>query len=259
VPDDWGAQHIASVAVSSGGGAEKLTNGSTADYWESSGAPGSHYILVTLKRPAVLYELGVVVDPSSDSFCPEKLRVLAGADTSSLREAAYFTHDVRALHGPAYLKLAGAGDRPVSVVRVQIEGSGSGSCGRNCRVVGVCVRCGPGRRVDAGNCAVGLGVVRGPDWMWGEQDGGAGRRGMVTEIDGEGWATVVWENGTEAVYRIGKDGCFDLAEDGGGGGEEGKVRRRGMMRVRACESVAIHTHTSDLSLVTRGSFTSVRS
>lgn len=58
----------------------------------------------------------------------------------------------------------------------------------------------------------GAQVVRGPDWDWGNQDGGAGTVGQV--IDVRGWeqesfrsvACVVWNGGQTNVYRIGHKG-----------------------------------------------------
>ena len=56
---------------------------------------------------------------------------------------------------------------------------------------------------------VGLRVVRGPDWEWGDQDGGEGHVGTVVEV-GEpisssgGRAVVVqWDCGNRCKYRCG--------------------------------------------------------
>ncbi|KAF2368488.1 Ankyrin repeat-containing domain [Trinorchestia longiramus] len=64
---------------------------------------------------------------------------------------------------------------------------------------------------------VGAKVVRGPDWDWGNQDGGVGEIGRVTEIrgwDGESSrsvASVVWgSSGVNNVYRLGHKGKVDL-------------------------------------------------
>lgn len=73
---------------------------------------------------------------------------------------------------------------------------------------------------------VGLRVVRGPDWRWGEQDGGEGFAGTVVEIgkppgcgqNGPGSAdktpdkTVIvqWDHGTRSNYRIGYMDSYDL-------------------------------------------------
>uniref|UniRef100_U3FYT6 E3 ubiquitin-protein ligase MIB2 n=1 Tax=Micrurus fulvius TaxID=8637 RepID=U3FYT6_MICFL len=59
-------------------------------------------------------------------------------------------------------------------------------------------------------------VVRGPDWEWGNQDGGDGKIGRVVDI--RGWdvetgrsvASVTWVDGTTNVYRIGHKGKVDL-------------------------------------------------
>ncbi|XP_076300738.1 E3 ubiquitin-protein ligase mind bomb 2 isoform X1 [Lasioglossum baleicum] len=64
---------------------------------------------------------------------------------------------------------------------------------------------------------MGAKVVRGPDWEWGNQDGGAGKTGRVMEI--RGWdnessrsvATVTWSTGSTNVYRLGYKGCVDLS------------------------------------------------
>lgn len=88
----------------------------------------------------------------------------------------------------------------------------------------------------------GLRVVRGPDWKWGEQDGGEGGVGTVfadcidpnsqplgsffstiwfytasilsnIKTEGkkdEGFVTVIWDNGIKGVYRAGAEGPHDL-------------------------------------------------
>jgi E3 ubiquitin-protein ligase mind-bomb len=43
-------------------------------------------------------------------------------------------------------------------------------------------------------------VVRGPDWRWGKQDGGAGHMGTVVGFESIDECVVVWDNGTEANY-----------------------------------------------------------
>ena len=59
--------------------------------------------------------------------------------------------------------------------------------------------------------SLGLRVVRGPDWCWGDQDGGEGGVGTLVEV-GEGGrsALVQWDLGTKEWYRCGKEGKFDL-------------------------------------------------
>lgn len=81
----------------------------------------------------------------------------------------------------------------------------------------------------------GLRVVRGPDWKWGEQDGGEGGVGTIiadctdpnpqspsslfssilSHINterrkDEGFVTVIWDNGVKGVYRAGAQGAYDL-------------------------------------------------
>jgi E3 ubiquitin-protein ligase mind-bomb len=63
---------------------------------------------------------------------------------------------------------------------------------------------------------IGAQVTRGPDWEWGNQDGGRGKTGRVIDI--RGWdnessrsvATVTWSSGSTNVYRLGYKGCVDL-------------------------------------------------
>ncbi|XP_053546518.1 E3 ubiquitin-protein ligase MIB2 isoform X2 [Bombina bombina] len=62
----------------------------------------------------------------------------------------------------------------------------------------------------------GAKVVRGPDWEWGNQDGGEAKVGRVIDI--RGWdvetgrsvASVTWADGTTNVYRVGHKGKVDL-------------------------------------------------
>lgn len=64
---------------------------------------------------------------------------------------------------------------------------------------------------------VGVRVVRGPDWRWGEQDGGAGYAGTVVEVGRPGSSTtpdrtvvVQWDAGARTNYRVGYQTAFDL-------------------------------------------------
>ncbi|KAJ7358991.1 E3 ubiquitin-protein ligase mib2 [Desmophyllum pertusum] len=62
---------------------------------------------------------------------------------------------------------------------------------------------------------VGLRVVRGPDWMWGDQDGGEGNVGTVVHLGGDGnvpddTVLVYWDTGKQANYRAGYSGKYDL-------------------------------------------------
>ena len=74
----------------------------------------------------------------------------------------------------------------------------------------------------------GLRVVRGPDWKWGEQDGGEGHVGTVVEVhthaeaaSGSGGeeeegrtasksVTVQWDCGGSCRCRCGQEGKYDL-------------------------------------------------
>ena len=60
----------------------------------------------------------------------------------------------------------------------------------------------------------GLRVVRGPDWEWGDQDGGEGHVGTVVEVgqpsvSDRGRAVVVqWDCGERSMYRCGVRGRY---------------------------------------------------
>ena len=63
---------------------------------------------------------------------------------------------------------------------------------------------------------LGLRVVRGPDWEWGDQDGGEGHVGTVVEVgeppvsDGGRAVVVQWDCGERSRYRCGLEGKYDL-------------------------------------------------
>lgn len=48
---------------------------------------------------------------------------------------------------------------------------------------------------------VGDKVVRGPDWKWGNADGGEGHKGVVIAEEKQGWWKVQWKNGNSNNYR----------------------------------------------------------
>ncbi|XP_056021581.1 uncharacterized protein LOC125652124 isoform X3 [Ostrea edulis] len=58
--------------------------------------------------------------------------------------------------------------------------------------------------------AVGCLVKRGPDWEWGNQDGGNGAIGSVYCVRNNGTVCVRWSNGQSSHYRFGYHGKFDL-------------------------------------------------
>ena len=58
---------------------------------------------------------------------------------------------------------------------------------------------------------IGLRVVRGTDWEWGDQDGGEGFVGTVAGLEeGGGGVIVQWDMGQRCRYRCGRDNKFDL-------------------------------------------------
>ena len=57
----------------------------------------------------------------------------------------------------------------------------------------------------------GLRVVRGPNWSWGDQDGGEGHVGTVVEVGQGGESVVVqWDCGNRQRYHCGEEGKYDL-------------------------------------------------
>eukprot|EP00092_Neocalanus_flemingeri_P028989 GFUD01031472.1.p1 GENE.GFUD01031472.1~~GFUD01031472.1.p1 ORF type:complete len:938 (+),score=300.01 GFUD01031472.1:38-2851(+) len=65
--------------------------------------------------------------------------------------------------------------------------------------------------------SLGSRCVRGPDWQWGDQDGGPGNVGTVVILGRAqhpecppGTVKVVWDNGTSQNYRVGHGGQYDL-------------------------------------------------
>ncbi|XP_034151668.1 E3 ubiquitin-protein ligase MIB2 isoform X6 [Esox lucius] len=69
----------------------------------------------------------------------------------------------------------------------------------------------------SGTMEVGMRVVRGLDWKWGNQDEGEGHVGTVVEIGRQGSTTtpdktvvVQWDSGTRTNYRTGYQGSYDL-------------------------------------------------
>ena len=68
-----------------------------------------------------------------------------------------------------------------------------------------------------GQMEAGCRVVRGPDWKWGNQDGGEGHVGTVVVVGRSGSVSspdktvvVQWDGGTRTNYRCGYQGAFDL-------------------------------------------------
>ncbi|VEN51707.1 unnamed protein product, partial [Callosobruchus maculatus] len=63
----------------------------------------------------------------------------------------------------------------------------------------------------------GVRVVRGPDWNWGDQDGGEGFVGTVCEVGRPGpvgspekTVVVQWDSGARTNYRVGYLNKYDL-------------------------------------------------
>ena len=58
----------------------------------------------------------------------------------------------------------------------------------------------------------GLRVVRGPNWSWGDQDGGEGHVGTVVEVEqgAAGSVVVQWDCGNRCRHRCGEEGKYDL-------------------------------------------------
>ncbi|KAK6172413.1 hypothetical protein SNE40_016067 [Patella caerulea] len=63
----------------------------------------------------------------------------------------------------------------------------------------------------AGMMKIGVRVMRGVDWKWGDQDGpppGLGR--VIGELGEDGWIRVQWDTGSTNSYRMGKERKYDL-------------------------------------------------
>ena len=89
-----------------------------------------------------------------------------------------------------------------------ISGWGRGSSPLPVRADCACIN------VNSRSCmelCVGLRVVRGPNWLWGDQDGGEGHVGTVVEVEQDGGSVVVqWDCGNRCRYRCGEEGKYDL-------------------------------------------------
>ena len=60
------------------------------------------------------------------------------------------------------------------------------------------------------SCPSGDRVKRGPDWEWGNEDGGDDH-GTVTGVASSArWCRVTWNNDNSNSYRVGRDGAHDL-------------------------------------------------
>ncbi|XP_061168841.1 uncharacterized protein LOC133178097 [Saccostrea echinata] len=67
-------------------------------------------------------------------------------------------------------------------------------------------------RILCGNeiIAPGCLVQRGPDWKWGNQDGGSGTVGMVYRVTNNSTIYVRWPNSVRSNYRFGYEGKYDV-------------------------------------------------
>jgi len=94
----------------------------------------------------------------------------------------------------------------------------------------------PGAAVTRSDARPGLRVQRGPDWRWGNQDGGLGSVGTLESVDGPDWATVRWPSGHVNGYRIGDGGKHDLVLAGrgpkGGCGQHNQAKAPAKRRQR---------------------------
>lgn len=63
--------------------------------------------------------------------------------------------------------------------------------------------------IDQSKPQIGDKVVRGPDWVFDDQDSN-GEGFIIVEYDMPGWWTVRWKNGRQNQYRMGAEGKFDL-------------------------------------------------
>eukprot|EP00117_Sycon_ciliatum_P020952 scpid49524/ scgid18522/ E3 ubiquitin-protein ligase MIB2; Mind bomb homolog 2 len=67
------------------------------------------------------------------------------------------------------------------------------------------------RGVSGHELKTGVEVRRGPDWRWGNQDGGEANTGIVYHVsEAEKSVFVRWSNGTRGKYRNGQDDHYDV-------------------------------------------------
>ena len=58
---------------------------------------------------------------------------------------------------------------------------------------------------------IGSRVVRGRDWWYGDQDGGPGGQGIVTQVYEGGTVNIRWDSGGEfSGYDNGRDGKYTI-------------------------------------------------
>ena len=94
---------------------------------------------------------------------------------------------------------------------------------------------------------IGVKVRRGPDWVYGNQNGGADATGhTIKGADVAGWVCVRWKDDTtDNVYRVGADGKHDLATAQKRVPPEQVPQKRkpkatlGRPRVRACAKMLV--------------------
>ncbi|XP_062619578.1 uncharacterized protein LOC134281127 [Saccostrea cucullata] len=88
--------------------------------------------------------------------------------------------------------------------------------------------------------AVGCVVKRGPDWKWGNQDGGIGNIGAVYRVKDD-VVYVRWPNGNKSNYRFGHNGKFDIEVC-----DPFDVSR--VVSSHKCENVLKHTSEEDFGV-----------
>ncbi|XP_075060626.1 cullin-9 isoform X2 [Mixophyes fleayi] len=64
--------------------ANKLTDGNSKSYWESSGSTGSHYINIYMHRGVVIRQLVLIVASEDSSYMPARVVVMGGENVSSV-------------------------------------------------------------------------------------------------------------------------------------------------------------------------------
>ncbi|CAC5378112.1 unnamed protein product [Mytilus coruscus] len=87
--------------------------------------------------------------------------------------------------------------------------------------------------------AVGCRVVRGPDWKFGNRDGGTGSSGTVLDVRPEGKVVVRWDSKRTGLYKMGHNGRFEIKVHGA------PVRRRSKRNEHRSEYKSQHTSDSE--------------
>nr|XP_022330520.1 uncharacterized protein LOC111128882 [Crassostrea virginica] len=144
-------------------------------------------------------------NPNDDNF-KEKYSTAPKLGTR-VRRGPDWTQDNQDSEGPG--TIVGHGDSD-GLVYIQWDNGIGSQYGYGYKGIYDVVVCEEPRYPEDGLAAVGCFVRRGPDWKWGDQDGGAGSIGTVYRTMDNATVYVRWPCGRKGNYRFGYDGKFDI-------------------------------------------------